>query len=391
MSALPQDCADPAAEIRRFAGYLREHGFLIGLGELRAMLEVGATLGPAEHRRLKHCWRALASSSAPQWRKFPELFDAYWYPRRVRGSTRSTNVQRKSRNLQELVAQMHESMETPGPGGRGSVGLDFDAGSGDGQHSPKAMGGASRVDPLHRDFRSWLPDDISRLESCIAPLEQRLRKKLIRKWRPSHRARRIDLPATLRQGLATGGELLKLRRKQRDEVMPRIYVLVDVSKSMEAHAQFFLRIGRAFGQLLDARVFVFHTRLAEITPLLSRNSGRVQEKINAVTFGFGGGTRIASNLESFLKMHVGRRLGARDLVYVLSDGYDTDPPEETERAVRAIRRRGAQLYWLHPNRERPASEAMLRCRDLISGFMAVDSLKSLENLVHLGTARMRER
>ncbi|MCM0045609.1 MAG: VWA domain-containing protein [Burkholderiaceae bacterium] len=391
MSALPPDCADPVAEIRRFAAYLREHGFLLGLSELRAMVEAGIALGPAQHHQIRHCWRAIAASSAAHWRRFPDLFDAYWYPRRVRGSTRSTNVQRKSRDLQELVARMHADMDAPGDNGRGSVGLDFDAGSGDGAPSEKAMGGASRVDPLHRDFRSWLPDDIAKLESCIAPLEQRLRKKLIRKWQPTHRRQRIDLPASIRQSLSAGGELLKLRYRQRDEVMPRIYVLVDVSKSMEAHAQFFLRIGRAFGQLLGARVFVFHTRLAEITTLLSRNSGRVQEKINAVTFGFGGGTRIAGNLESFLRVHAGRKLGARDLVYVLSDGYDTDPPDETERAVRAIRRRGAQLYWLHPNRELPGSEALLRCRELINGFLAVDSLKSLENLVHLGTSRTRER
>lgn len=389
MPASPPSSADPVAEIRRFAGYLRDHGFLLGLAELKAMLEAAMALEPQQHGQLRHCWRGIAASSAPQWRKFPELFDAYWFPRKVRGSTRSTNAQRKSRNLQELVAQMHADMEANGKGGGASVGLDFDAAAGNGAASPKAMGGASKVDPLHRDFRSWLPEDIAQLESCIAPLEQRLRRKLVRRWRHSHRSQRIDLPATIRQGLSTGGELLKLRHKRRDEIMPRIYVLVDVSKSMEAHAQFFLRIGRAFGQLLDARVFVFHTRLAEVTPLLKRNSGRVQEKVNAVTFGFGGGTRIASNLETFMKVHVGRKLGSRDLVYVLSDGYDTDSPEDTERAIRAIRQRGAQLYWLHPNREVPASEAMQRSRDLISGFLAVDTLKSLENLAQLGTGRMK--
>ncbi len=389
MPASLPSCADPVAEIRRFCGYLRDHGFLLGMAEMKAMLDAAMALEPSQHTHLKHGWRGIAASSAAQWRKFPELFDAYWFPRKVRGSTRSTNAQRRSRNLQELVAQMQADMEAKAGAGSQSVGLEFDAASGEGMATPKAMGGASKVDPLHRDFRSWLPEDIAQLESCIAPLEQRLRKKLIRKWRTAHHRRRVDLPATIRQGLSTGGELLKLRHKQRDEVMPRIYVLVDVSKSMEAHAQFFLRVGRAFGQLLDARVFVFHTRLAEITPLLKRNSERVQEKVNAVTFGFGGGTRIASNLETFMKVHVGRQLGSRDLVYVLSDGYDTDPAEDTERAIRAIRQRGAQLYWLHPNREEPASEAMQRSRGLINGFLALDTLKSLENLVHLGTTRMR--
>jgi uncharacterized protein with von Willebrand factor type A (vWA) domain len=135
--------------------------------------------------------------------------------------------------------------------------------------------------------------------------------------------------------------------------------------------------------VLGARVLVFHTRISEITPLLKRNSGRVQEKINAVTFGFGGGTKIASNLAAFLKMYAGRALGSRDLVYVLSDGYDTDAPEDTERAIKAIRQRGAKILWLHPTSELPGSEAMLRSRQLINGFLAVNNLQSMDKLIHL--------
>lgn len=386
---LAEPVADPAAEIRRFAAYLRDHGFQIGLAELKAMLDAALAVEPEQHRRLKHGWRGIAASTAAQWRKFPDLYDAYWFPRKVRGSTRSSGVQRKSRDLREMVAQMQSDMEGKAGNGGPSVGLDFSGSSGDGIANQQAMGGASKVDPLHKDFRSWMPEDSAQLESLIAPLEQRLRRKLVRKWKHAHRPRRVDLPATIRQGLSTGGELVKLKFRQRDTVMPRIYVLVDVSKSMEAHAQFFLRIGRAFAQLLEARVFVFHTRLAEVTQLLRRSSGRVQEKINAVTFGFGGGTRIASNLDTFLKVHAGRRLGARDLVYVLSDGYDTDPPQDTERAIRALKQRGASLFWLHPTHELPGSEAMLRSRDLIDGYLAVSTLHSLGDLVHLGEPRFR--
>lgn len=373
----------PTTQIRGFASYLREHGFLIGLAELDAMLRICMRVETAQHKSLKACWRGIACSTAEQWRKYPDLFDTFWYPHRTRGSTRSASTQKKSKSLKQLVEQMHAGMEAPTDSAKPTVGLDFDGGSGEGAESPKAMGGASKVDPLHQDFKKWLPEDVAQLESLIAPLEKRLRRKLIRKWRMTHKAQRIDLPATIRQGLSTGGELVKLKRKQRDQIMPRLYVLVDVSKSMESHAQFFLRIGRAFCQILNARVFVFHTRLAEITPLLKSNSGRVQEKINAVTFGFGGGTKIASNLETFLKVHVGRALGSRDLVYVLSDGYDTDPPDDTERAIRAIRQRGAKLFWLHPNKEEPGSEAIQQSRHLISEFMAINNLQSLGNLVKL--------
>jgi hypothetical protein len=376
----------PDLQIRRFAGYLREHGFLIGLGELDAMLRITLILKPTQYSKLKSCWRGLVCSTPEQWRKYPDLFEAFWFPHKVRGSTRSSGVQRKNKSLQSLVAQMHADMDAASSQAKPLVGLDVNGQSGegdDGVNSPQAMGGASKADPLHRDVKQWMPEDSAQLESFIRPLEQRLRKKLMRKWIQTHKTQRIDIPATIRMSLATDGELLRLKRKQRDQRRPRIYVLVDVSKSMESHAAFFLRIGRVFHQLLNARVFVFHTRLTEVSAFLNRHSGRIQEKINAVTFGFGGGTKIATNLEAFLKVHVGRALGSRDLVYVLSDGYDTDPAEQTERAIRAIRQRGAKLFWLHPNKEQPASEAMLKSAYLITQFIAISSLQSLENLVNL--------
>jgi len=376
----------PHLQIRGFASYLRDHGFLIGLGELDAMLRITLKLTPTHYKQLKICWRGVVCSTAEQWKKYPDLFEAFWFPHKVRSSTRSSGIKNKS--MQDVVAQMHADMDMAATQPKPTVGLNntdnqSDAVQDNGRLRSQAMGGASKADPLHQDVKQWLPEDSAQLESLIRPLEQRLRQKLLRKWVRSHRTQRIDIPAMLRLSLSTGGELLGLKHKQRDKRRPRIYVLVDVSKSMESHAAFFLRIGRVFCQLLQARVFVFHTQLAEVTPLLNSNSSRVQEKINAVTFGFGGGTKIASNLDTFLKVHIGRALGSRDLVYVLSDGYDTDPANETERAIRAIRQRGAKLFWLHPNKEKPSSEAILKSAYLITDFMALDSVQSLENLAKL--------
>jgi len=115
------------------------------------------------------------------------------------------------------------------------------------------------------------------------------------------------------------------RRARRE--LPKIYILVDVSRSMEMYAQLFLRVARAFCEVVEARAFVFHTRLVEITELLKKRTDRVQEKINAVTFGFGGGTRIATSLNDFVHAQARTALSGRSIVLVFSDGYDTDPPE----------------------------------------------------------------
>lgn len=379
----------PAIQIRGFASYLRDHGFLIGLAELDAMLQVSLLIDIDENRLLKTCWKGIVCSTGSQWRKYPDLFEAYWYPHKVRGSSKTSGVERKGKTLKQLVQDMHASMDQQGgKQSESSIGLDFESQGEDSSPSQKSQGGASRTDPLHKDFKHWLPEEIGQLESYIAPLEQRLKRKLIRHWRKSHLAKRIDLPKSMRQGMSTSGEIIKLSMKKRSDILPRIYVLVDVSKSMESHAPFFLRIARAFCLILHARVFVFHTRLAEITPLLKNNSGRVQEKINAVTFGFGGGTKIAANLETFLKMYAKRALGRKDIVYILSDGYDTDAPEQTRDALMALRNRGATIYWLHPTVAIPQSAAIDLSREYIHAFMSVDNLNSLEKLADLGRPQL---
>jgi uncharacterized protein with von Willebrand factor type A (vWA) domain len=158
---------------------------------------------------------------------------------------------------------------------------------------------------------------------------------------------------------------------------PRLFILVDVSRSMETHAQLFLRMARAFVGVAQARVFVFHTRLAEVTPLLQRDSAAVQEKVNAVTAGFGGGTRIATSLADFHRVHARAQLQRTARVWVLSDGFDADEPHALADELRAVRRHGARITWFHPAPQPPASEAMREARPLIDRFVRLNSLRDL--------------
>jgi uncharacterized protein with von Willebrand factor type A (vWA) domain len=193
----------------------------------------------------------------------------------------------------------------------------------------------------------------------------------------------VHLRRSLRQALGTGGELVKLHHVQRKRRLPKVVVLVDVSRSMETHAQFFLRLGRALVEVMDARAFVFHTRLAEVTPLMKKRSKRLQEKVNAVSFGFGGGTRIAHCLGEALDVHLRRSLRSGDIFMVLSDGYDTDAPEDLSEVLARVRGRGARICWLHPTLDIPQSEAMRLAAVHVQRFMAVHNLASLSKLPEL--------
>jgi uncharacterized protein with von Willebrand factor type A (vWA) domain len=379
---------DPRQRLGEFAHYLREHGFALGYAELELMARAAAALPLSQWSRIEALWRAIAAGSHKQWLKYPELHQAFWLPHKVKASTRSSGLTRRGRSLPELVAQMHSEMGNTPPGkAQPTVGMADQPGAGEVEASDapqRAQGGASRTEPLdQRDFADWMPGDMDRFEPLVEALKRRLRAQLLRRLRRHRESGFIHLRRSLRAALATGGELVKLHYVRRQRRPPRVVVLVDVSRSMEVHAQFFLRLSRAFVEVMDAQAFVFHTRLADVTPLMKRRSDRVQEKVNAVTFGFGGGTRIATCLHEALHQHLGRALARGDLFMVFSDGFDTDEPQALAEVLAQVRARGARVCWLHPTVEVPQSEAMQLAAPHVSRFMAAHNLASLMRLPEL--------
>jgi uncharacterized protein with von Willebrand factor type A (vWA) domain len=248
--------------------------------------------------------------------------------------------------------------------------------------TPRAQGGASLAKPqleaLHeRDGQMWLPQELGELQRLAKQITTRLKPLPTRRWRSATPGQKLDLRQTLRRSVAWGGEPLAPAWQVRREEPPRLFILADVSRSMESHAPLFLRIARAFALEAEARVFVFHTQLAEVTPLMQRDSAAVQEKINAVTAGFGAGTRIAHSLQDFLRVHARTQLRRGTRVWIMSDGYDTDEPDQLLAALQALRGRGARITWFHPTRTEPLSAVVQHARASVHRFVPLASLADL--------------
>jgi uncharacterized protein with von Willebrand factor type A (vWA) domain len=388
---------DPRQILGDFAHYLRDHGFVLGYAELELMVRAAAALPLGQWPRIEALWRGIASGSRKQWVKYPELHQAFWFPHKVKASTKSSGMTQRGRSLPELVQQMHSEMgqnppaapSPPAASGppKPSLGMADQPGTGELEDSDapeRAQGGASATAPMdERDFADWMPGDMDRFEPLVEALKRRLRAQLTRRLENHRNKGSIHLRRSLRSAMATGGELVKLHHVRRKRRQPKVVVLVDVSRSMEVHAQFYLRLSRAFVEVMDARAFVFHTSVADVTPLMKRRSERVQEKVNAVTFGFGGGTRIATCVQETLQLHVGRSIARGDLFMVFSDGYDTDEPQALADALAQVRARGARVCWLHPTVQVPQSEAIRLALPYISRFLPVHNLQSLARLPSL--------
>jgi uncharacterized protein with von Willebrand factor type A (vWA) domain len=387
MNAASLPTAQPLAALAGFAAHLREHGFVVGVAEQQAMVQAALVLPGAlrQPARLSEAWRAIACHGARDWRRWPELFQRYWQPQRSTGSTRVSGRTRPPRDIRQLVQQLHDSLgeggTKPGAAAADTALADSPA---EGDALSRHQGGASRTEALHdRSLHEWLPQDLSLLQQLAERIAARLRRRLTRRWHAHPQGRRLDLRHTLRRSLATGGVPLAPAWRQPRRERPRLFVLVDVSRSMETHAQLFLRIARAFVVAAQARVFVFHTRLAEVTPLLQRDSGAVQEKVNAVTAGFAGGTRIATSLADFHRVHARAQLGRRAQVWVLSDGFDADEPHRLAEELAAVRGRGARITWFHPSPAVPASAAMQAARPQVQRFVRLASLRDLAHAADL--------
>ena len=384
----------PSERLASFAGLLREHGLTVGVAEQQAMLQTALHFGPLQEKPLQAAWRAIACHSHREWQLWPDVYERFWHPEKLRGGVKVSGQTRPSRNLRQSVQALHDQMDAaqqPNTQAGGQQAAPQTAGDipaeGLDEHNagiPRAQGGASRTEALHqRDGQMWLPQELNALQQLARQITAKLQPRPTRRWRLAPRGQRLDLRQTLRRSVAWGGELMQPVWKVKRVEPPRLFILADVSRSMESHAALFLRVARAFALEADARVFVFHTRLAEVTSYMQRDTPAIQEKVNAVTAGFGGGTRIAASLQDFARQHARAQLNRGSRVWVFSDGFDTDEPELLSAAMQEVRARGARITWFHPTRQVPAAAAVQQARRCIERFVPFASLADLVAARHV--------
>ncbi len=365
----------------QFAAYLREHGLTVGPAEQQAMLKSLTSLGYTKAQPVSDAWRSIACGNAREWRMWPQVFEQFWFPHQVKGQVKVSGLNRARHDLRSMVEALQTSQGESGnqPPSTAAQHASADANaSDDAAPLQKAQGGASAVDALDdRSHQMWMPDDLHRLQRLAQQIFRQLQPRSTRRWAADPRGHRLDIRQTFRNSLSWGGLPLQPAWSSRKTLPARLFILADVSRSMETHAAFYLRLCKAFVQNAQARAFVFHVRLAEITPLLWRDSPHVQEKINAVTAGFGSGTRIASNLMAMARSHARAQLRRPCHVWVLSDGFDTDPPEELQRALQQLKSHGARITWMYPNAQRPHSQAISQAKACIDQFIPLSHLGDL--------------
>ena len=325
-----------------FPSFLRANGFAVGGGDGVEVLRTAQRVGVLDPHILRWSLQALLCGRIEEWQRFDKLFDAWFLP--------ATKWQRpEKRDSDKGFLNGHQ------PQGPAS---DRDAAEDTEDIRPRQT--ASRQESLSStDFRSLTEREHALdIEALMRQFARQLKHIRLRREARARHGRRLDLPATIRHSVASGGTPFQLQWKDRRKVRPRIVLLIDVSRSMVLYSFFYLRLARALSaELSDVYSFIFHTRVTAVSQSLhDPDPWRAQERLHLVAQGWAGGTRIGESIAQFNREHAARIVHSRTAVIILSDGYDTGEPEALSAALAQLGRRARRIVWLNPLSNQPGYE-----------------------------------
>ena len=385
VTRFPERAHGPADRLAGFMAHLRINGIPAGLGETETALAALGAIDAANMAEVRLALKAICAGDADQETRFDDLFDAYW---RNRGRRRDSAA----------ISSSAHQMQARGAGNyRMASGTSEEAGEADtpddesAEETGRSGTGrlvASQISTVEKtDLRKLMtPEDLERAERVAEKIAKSIRDRRSRRRKAALHGDALDLRKILRKSVQRGGEPIELFRKAKPDRPANIIALLDVSGSMTVYARVFLAFLKGLVSA-DSRTdaYLFHTQLVRISDALrDGDTMRAVNRLSIMAQGFGGGTKIGANLKLFNAQYAAQSVNGRSVVIILSDGYDTDPPEIIAEALARLKRRGARIVWLNPLKSwdgyEPVARGMAAALPYLDHFAAGNTLNDLAAL-----------
>ena len=244
-----------------------------------------------------------------------------------------------------------------------------------------------------RDFESMSAAEIDEAKKAIAAMRLPILDVKTRRYKENSRGRRIDMRATIRASLRSGGNIIPLRRRSRVRRHPPLVVLCDISGSMSRYSRMFLHFMHAVTNDRDrVATFVFGTRLTNVTRYLRQKDVDVAlNDVSESVHDWSGGTRISKSMREFNLNWSRRVLGQGAMVLLITDGLDREGTKnlgfEMERLHKSCRR----MLWLNPLLRYEQYEAKAAgARQILPHVDEFRSIHNLESIADLATSLSRD-
>jgi uncharacterized protein len=203
---------------------------------------------------------------------------------------------------------------------------------------------------LDRALPSGPVQDLAAVHRVVAQLKRRLATQG-HELKGHRRHAHVDVRATMRASLQTGGVPVELRYRPRRPRRPEIYVLCDVSTSVTSASTFFLSVVHALHDAFrKLRSFVFIERISEVTDVFERERDfrAASEAVSrdAGVADISGYTDYGRVWTEFLDL-IEDELHPRATVIVLGDARTNGRPPR-EDVFAEIAAKAGRTFWLNP-------------------------------------------
>ena len=373
----------PVSRVAGFMAHLRANGLLLGVGETTVALNALSAMSAYSPDECRTALRPICTGCKEEVDLFDDLFDAYWMDMgRVR-----TRAVPEFKSQGDNHGRSCRVAEGKAGGSAGSAKMP-DGGDGEAESDGEGQLIATEVSNLSRkDLRDLVrPEEIAEAEKVAYKLGDALRDRRSRRRIAASKGDRLHFRKIMRRSLATGGEPIHLLKKRRPDRALNVVTLCDVSGSMSVYAQVFLAfIAGLMRADPKADAYLFHTRLVRITETLrDKDAIRAIGRMSLIADGFGGGSKIGGCLGRFAVTYAKRFVDSRSVVVIMSDGYDTDQPQEISEALKKLRKRGCRIIWLNPLKGwriyAPVSAGMKSALPHLDLFASANTLSDLAAL-----------
>lgn len=239
-----------------------------------------------------------------------------------------------------------------------------------------------------KSFYHLTEEEIARMREVVHRLAQRI-KNILSIRRRRQKKGKLDLHATLRRNMATGGMPFNIIYKHRRKERPKLVILCDVSSSVANVSRFMLQfmysLQEAFTRI---RCFVFVSELGEVTPVFKDSdvSGAIEKALDG-----GGVINVYTRSNFGLAFHIFWRdylssIDKRTTVLILGDARNNYNDDKAW-CLRDIQSKAKNVVWLNPespsawgfgdsvmDRYLPYTDIAEECRNLRQLAKVVDSI-----------------
>ena len=373
--------------IMHFGRILRSTGMPVGPGKIIDAVSAVESVGIASRRDFYWSLHAVFVNRRDQHEIFDQAFHIFWRDPRllermlgilmpeIPGEEQGEQQEPPSRRIMEAMSPKEQEGQQ-------------DKEEKEPEIEVEATLTASANELLQKmDFEDMSADEITAAKAAISRMRLSIDEVPMRRFQRSHRINRVDMRATLRAAMRTGGALIPLQYRKRRKRTPPLVILCDISGSMGRYTRMLLHFMHAITNDRDrVHTFLFGTRLTNVTRHLRQKDIDVAlECCNEKVEDWSGGTRIGESLKEFNRFWGRRVLGQGAVMILISDGLDRDAGRGLEIEMDRLHKSCRRLVWLNPllrfDGFEPKSQGIRAILPYVDEFRPVHNLESLTELV----------